>query len=98
MDVYAKLNSEQSVTISHCLVVDVLRLFAYGRPLWGSHMATRSLDAVISLAEAKVSGDEREAALALLSFRIDFYVGEYSLAEKLVSGFLCNGGQVRRPR
>jgi hypothetical protein len=40
MDVYAELNSEQSATISHSLDVDVLRLFAYGRPLWGSHMAT----------------------------------------------------------
>jgi hypothetical protein len=35
--------------------------------------------------EAKVGGGGKRTALALLSYHLDLYIGEYSLAEELVS-------------
>jgi hypothetical protein len=42
----------------------------------------------MDLAEEKVRGKGKTAALALLSYRLDFYVGEYTPAEELVSSYL----------
>jgi hypothetical protein len=89
MDIYVKSNPEHvTAAQSNGLEIDASCLFSYGRPLWGSHLKTRSLSMVMDLAEAKVCGNDKRAALALLSYRLDFYVGEFALAEELVSSYL----------
>ena len=90
MDIYVESNPEHSITVppSNPLEIDAECLFSHGRPLWGGHLKTRSLEAVMDLAKAKITGDGKRAALALLSYRLDFYVGEYTLAEELVSSYL----------
>ena len=89
MDIYVESNLEHvTAGQSNGLEINASVLFSYGRPLWGGHLKTRSLDDVMDLAEAKVRGNNKRAALALLSYRLDFYVGEYTLAEELVSKYL----------
>jgi hypothetical protein len=39
----------------------------------------------MDLEKAKVRGDSKRAALALLSYRLDFYVEYYTLVEELIS-------------
>ena len=86
MDIYVESNPEHSIAVppsGNPLEIDAECLFSHGRPLWGSHLKTRSLEAVImNLAEAKIRGDDKRAALALLSYRLDFYVGEYTLSRR----------------
>ncbi|EFX03060.1 hypothetical protein CMQ_2989 [Grosmannia clavigera kw1407] len=78
----------------------VSELFRIGRPLWGAFLeAGYTLGDIIWIAMEKlgfdkttgklsVSEDSDARDLALLSTRVNFYVGQASLAERLVSGFL----------
>ena len=87
LDIYVESNLEHSIAVppSNPLEIDAECLFSHGRPLWGSHLKTQSLQAVMDLAKAKVRGDSKRAALALLSYRLDFYVEYYTLVEELIS-------------
>lgn len=72
--------------------------FSFGRPLWGAVLGKHSVRTVANLADAKIRrgrkltcrnrhSDETEA-LALISYRMNFDVALFSLAEKLTSGYL----------
>lgn len=66
-----------------------LELFGYGRPLWKARIdADESLLELIMLAEQKLDGQGPSYLLALLSYRLNFYVVNNALAEDLVSGWL----------
>lgn len=81
------------------VTVDYAKLFTLGRPLWGALLRAENtdFDYIIRLAERKILDAKRNWSpeeghqvehLALLSFRLNFYVSEQPLAEKLVSGYL----------
>lgn len=66
-----------------------LELFGYGRPLWKARIdADESLLELMMLAEQKLYGQGPSYLLALLSYRLNFYVVNNALAEDLVSGWL----------
>lgn len=83
-----------NLRLSQCIDADVL--FKYGRPLWAAPLTT-NVKETLGLAKVKVQGGwQREIVsaqgmvfgLALLSYRVHFYVAQHNLAEELVSGFL----------
>ncbi|OJJ43558.1 hypothetical protein ASPZODRAFT_161487 [Penicilliopsis zonata CBS 506.65] len=64
-------------------------LFKLGRPLWGGRLDTgSSLEEVMELASQKTIGNSPSHALALFSYRVNFYVTQNSLAEELVGSWL----------
>lgn len=64
-------------------------LFHYGRPLWGALFDSGDkLEKVVDLVREKVEGPEHLRLLALLSYRLTFYLSNNVLAEELVSGYL----------
>lgn len=80
----------------------VAELFRLGRPLWGAFLETGcTVKDVVGLATEKLGFDKLTGKtndsvteesnvrdLALLSTRVNFYIGQASLAERLVSGYL----------
>ena len=67
----------------------VCQLFRYGRPLWGGRLESgESLKGIISLADQKTRGHGDRSTLALLSYRLNFYVTSGALAEDLVSRWM----------
>ncbi|RMJ24574.1 hypothetical protein PHISP_04561 [Aspergillus sp. HF37] len=64
-------------------------LFRTGRPLWGAMIAqNNSAGGAYDLAVSKTAGQGTPRALALLSYRLNFYIFSNALAETLVSGWL----------
>ncbi|OJJ40915.1 hypothetical protein ASPWEDRAFT_64252 [Aspergillus wentii DTO 134E9] len=76
--------------------IDAAQLFSLGRPLWGTWIRKFGLEAAKSLARSKICGGDpspqpimtKAQALALLSYRVNFYVVHHELAEELTSQFL----------
>lgn len=73
----------------------VMRLFRFGRPLWGSRYQASNATHVenpirelIGLATRKTDGEGATKAIALLSYRVHFYVTSHHLAEEMVSSCL----------
>lgn len=93
MDVFAG-DAAAASTLSASL--DAKSLFTLGRPLWSAMMQAKGrFDDVLGLARSKLLGGREPGdggneigSLALLSYRINFYVVLHSLAEELVSGYL----------
>lgn len=66
-----------------------LDLFHYGRPLWGALISSgESLSDVMELARQKLEGRGPSYLLALLSYRLSFYIANNAIAEDLVSGWM----------
>lgn len=75
--------------------IDVASLFSLSRPYWGAMLERQTITEARSLARIKIfSGRPSDGAsneivsLALLSYRMQFYVISHSLAEDLTSGYL----------
>lgn len=73
----------------------VLRLFRFGRPLWGSRYQASNarhvgnpIRELIELAARKTDGEGATKAIALLSYRVHFHVTSHYLAEEMVSSCL----------
>lgn len=67
----------------------VVKLFSYGRPLWGANMeAGDTPTEVVNLATQKLTGNSDARFLALLSCRNNFYVTSRQLAETLVASWM----------
>ena len=73
----------------------VMRLFRFGRPLWGSRYQASNATHVenpirelIGLAKRKTDGEGATKAITLLSYRVHFYVTSHHLAEEMVSSCL----------
>lgn len=67
-----------------------VKLFHFGRPLWGSRCHPDSVPKdlareLISLASWKTDGDSLAKALALISYRLEFYLTSSHLADEMVS-------------
>lgn len=83
------------------VTMDYRKLFSLGRPLWGALLRTgtpqEAMERVIALAQSKIlrarenkpflEGRQMEL-LALLSYRMNFYVSVQGLAEELASGYM----------
>lgn len=75
---------------------ELIYLYRLGRPLWGALLRRQNPSEVLSIATAKIFGHEASQvepigpveALALLSYRVNFYVALPSLAETLTAGHL----------
>lgn len=66
-----------------------LDLFYYGRPLWGALISSgESLSDVMELARQKLEGRGPTYLIALLSYRLSFYIANNAIAEDLVSGWM----------
>lgn len=66
-----------------------LSLFRYGRPLWGARIESgESLYELMELARQKLDGQEPLLSTALLSYSLNFYIVNNTMAEELVSGWL----------
>ena len=70
-----------------------IKLFRYGRPLWGSRYCADKIPRdvvheVIGLAIQKTDGDSPTKALALMSYRLEFDLTDIHLAEQMVSNCL----------
>ena len=64
-------------------------LFHYGRPLWGGLINSgESLFNVMQLARQKLEGRGPSYLIALLSYRLSFYIANNAIAEDLVSGWM----------
>ncbi|EFX06381.1 hypothetical protein CMQ_6702 [Grosmannia clavigera kw1407] len=66
-------------------------LFCFGRPLWGAFLkAGHSWDSILNLAIDKISGYEGQTVcnIAMLSFRMNFYISSIILAKDLVASMM----------
>ncbi|KAL1961862.1 hypothetical protein VTN77DRAFT_986 [Rasamsonia byssochlamydoides] len=74
-------------------------LFSFGRPLWGALLEKATLSMVLEMAQARMYGRHmypknfddplsNNESLALISYRLNFYVAHFGLAEALTSGHL----------
>jgi len=75
------------------LLANVAKLFSLGRPLWGPYLKSGLLVMELVRVGEKIlseyeSTSKRTRDLALLCMRVNYYVGQYSLAEDLVSNCL----------
>lgn len=86
LDVFANNKEDQVQDGSGDAVSSLFRL---GRPLWGGRIESgQDLTGISELAMQKISGQGAVYWLALLSYRINYYVASNVLAEELVSGWL----------
>lgn len=86
-DVFARDSGAESRSET---TVGPVRLFSLGRPLWGAYLdAGQGWQDVEQLASEKVCNRSNDTqVVALLSYRINFYVVDHRLAEELTSGYL----------
>ena len=81
------------------LTIDEAKLFSLGRPLWGALMQVGNdgVNYAFEIAQALFRNGKENTSfdsscridlLALLSYRLNFYISLQSLAEELTSGFL----------
>ncbi|KAK2761667.1 hypothetical protein FQN54_001495 [Arachnomyces sp. PD_36] len=80
----------------------VSHLWNFGRPLWGSRLRnddpSDNVENAGNLAMKKISGQTSSQRLALLSYRLNFYVNSHTLAEDLVSNWLRYIAYINQPR
>lgn len=98
MDLFARdvVNGVPKVHFKPTLGDEDLRtLFSLGRPLWGAMAEKVEITKLARFAQRKVHGGLPDAermddaeALALLSYRLFYYVMSPSLADQLTSGYL----------
>lgn len=86
MKVFAQYSQKRHPDGSEEATID---LFHYGRPLWGALINPgESLFNVMELARQKLEGQGPSYLIALLSYRLSFYIAKNVIAEELVSGWM----------